>query len=114
MTSLHRRGRATAAEVRDDLPDPPGYSAVRSALALLVERGVVRQERDGNRFVYFPGAPEEGVRRSAVRHLLRTFFSGSRKQAISTLLEDGDAQLSEEEYREISGLLEEARQRGKP
>jgi predicted transcriptional regulator len=112
MTILHRRGRATAAEVQDELPDPPGYSAVRSALGLLMERGVVQHEREGTRFVYFPAAPQERVRRSAVRHLLRTFFGGSRKQAISALLEDADARLSEDEYRELSRLLEEARHRG--
>jgi BlaI family transcriptional regulator, penicillinase repressor len=112
MSILHRRGRATAVEVQADLPDPPGYSAVRSALALMVERGVVRHERDGNRFVYFPALPRERARSSAVRHLLRTFFGGSRKQAVSTLLEDEDFRISDEEYRELLELLEEARQRG--
>jgi BlaI family transcriptional regulator, penicillinase repressor len=112
MTILHRRGRATAAAVRADLPDPPGYSAVRSALALLVERGVVEHEREGSRFVYSPADPEDGVRQSAVRHLLGTFFRGSRKQAISALLEEGDDRLSEEEFRELSRLLEDARRRG--
>lgn len=112
MTILHRRGRATAAEVQDDLPDPPGYSAVRSALALMVERGLVRHEREGNRFVYFAAAPREGVRRSALRHLLRTFFGGSRQQAISALLEDEDFRVSDEEYQELTRLLEEARRRG--
>jgi BlaI family transcriptional regulator, penicillinase repressor len=112
MTILHRRGRATAAEVQAELPDPPGYSAVRSALALLVERGVLRHERDGNRFVYFPVAPKERVRRSALGHLLGTFFGGSRKQAISTLLGDEEFRVSDEDYRELSRLLEEARRRG--
>lgn len=112
MSILHRRGRATAAEIQADLPDPPGYSAVRSALRLLEERGVIRHERDGNRYVYFPGTSKERVRRSAIGDVLRTFFGGSRKQAISALLEDQDFQLSDEDYRELSRLLEEARHRG--
>jgi BlaI family transcriptional regulator, penicillinase repressor len=112
MSILHRRGRATAAEVQADLPDPPGYSAVRSALALMIERGVVRHVREGNRFVYFAALPKERARSSAVRHLLRTFFGGSRKQALSTLLGDEDFRVSHEEYRELVELLEEARRRG--
>jgi BlaI family transcriptional regulator, penicillinase repressor len=113
MNILHRRSRATAAEVQADLPDPPGYSAVRSALGGLEERGVVQYEREGNRFVYFPVIPRERVRYSVIRHLLGTFFDGSRKQAISTLLDDEDLRLSEEEYNGLAKLLEEARRRGK-
>jgi predicted transcriptional regulator len=112
MNILHRRGRATAAEVQEDLPDPPSYSSVRSALALLEERGAVRHEQDGSRFVYFPAAPRERVRRSALRHVLGTFFGGSRKQAISALLEDGDLRLSDEEHADLVRLLEDARRRG--
>lgn len=111
MTILHRRGRATAAEVLEELPDPPSYSSVRSALRLLEDQGAVRHERDGTRFVYFPAVPRERVRSSAIRHLLRTFFGGSRKQAISTLLEDSDFRISEEEYQDLVRLLEEARHR---
>lgn len=113
MTILHRRGRATAAEVQEELPDPPGYSAVRSALRLLEERGVVRHERDGQRYVYSPAVPKEGAVRSAVGHLLRTFFGGSRKQAVSTLMDDSDFRLSDEEYRQLARLLEDARRRGR-
>ena len=111
MTILHRRGRATAAEVLEELPDPPSYSSVRSALRLLEDEGAVRHDRDGTRFVYFPVASRERVRISAVRHLLRTFFGGSRKQAISTLLEDSDFKISEEEYQDLVRLLEDARHR---
>jgi BlaI family penicillinase repressor len=112
MTILHRRGRATAAEVQAELPDPPSYSSVRSALRLLEEQGTIRHERVGHRFVYFPVVPRERVRTSAIRHLLRTFFGGSRKQAISALLEDSDFRISGDEYRDLVRLLEEARQRG--
>jgi BlaI family transcriptional regulator, penicillinase repressor len=112
MSILHGRGRATAAEVQADLPDPPGNSSVRSALAIMVERGTVRHEREGNRYVYFPALPRERARSSALRHLLRTFFGGSRKQAVSALLEDEDFRVSTEEYHELLEQLEEARRRG--
>jgi BlaI family transcriptional regulator, penicillinase repressor len=112
MAILHRRGRASAAEVQQELPDPPGYSAVRSALALLVEQGVAAHEQDGPRYVYSPALPRERVRRSALRDLLRTFFGGSRKQAVATLLKDEELRLSGAEYDELRKLLEAARQRG--
>jgi BlaI family transcriptional regulator, penicillinase repressor len=112
MAILHRRGRATAAEVQRELPDPPGYSAVRSALALLVEQGVAVQDQDGPRYVYSPALPQERVRRSALRDLLRTFFGGSRKQAVATLLKDEELRLSDAEYDELRKLLEAARRRG--
>ena len=113
MTVLHRRGRATAAEVQQEIPDPPSYSSVRSALRLLDERGIIRHEEEGPRFVYFPVVARERVRESALRHLLRTFFGGSRKQAVSALIEDSDFYLSDEEHAELSRLLDEARSRGK-
>ena len=78
MDVLYRRGRATAAEVQGDLADPPGYSAVRSALALLEERGLVRHEEDGRRYVYLPARSPRKARSGALEHVLRTFFGGSR------------------------------------
>lgn len=112
MTILHRRSQATAAEVQAELPDPPSYSSVRSALRLLEERGAVRHERVGHHFVFEPVVPRERVRTSAIRHLLRTFFGGSRKQAVSALLEDVDFRISDDEYRDLLRLLEQARERG--
>ncbi|HLU24547.1 MAG TPA: BlaI/MecI/CopY family transcriptional regulator [Longimicrobiales bacterium] len=111
MTILHRRGRATAAEVQEELPDPPGYSAVRSALRLLEERGLVAHERDGQRYVYYPTQATERVRRSALGHMLRTFFGGSRKSAVAALMEDADFRISDEDYERLKQLLDEARRR---
>lgn len=110
---LHRRGQATAAEVQAELPDPPGYSAVRSALTLLVDREVIRREEDGLRYVYSPVLSKEGARRSALRDLLHTFFGGSRKQVMATLLSDEELRLTDSEYREMRKLLDSARERGK-
>ncbi|HLM67351.1 MAG TPA: BlaI/MecI/CopY family transcriptional regulator, partial [Longimicrobium sp.] len=77
MDIVYRRGRATAAEVLDDLPDPPTYSAVRAALRLLEEKGTLAHEMDGKRYVYVPTTPRKQARTTALHHLVRTFFNGS-------------------------------------
>ena len=81
MDVIYRRGRATAAEVQRELPDPPGYSAVRSALSLLEERGLLRHEEEGRRYVYLPATPPRKACVRALDHLLRVFFGGSRARA---------------------------------
>lgn len=112
MEIIYRRSRATAAEVRQDLPDPPGYSAVRSALRLLEQKGVLRHQRDGQRYLFEPTAPKKQARGSALQQLVRTFFEGSRQQAISALIDDQDFRLSEAEHERLAALLDEARRRG--
>ena len=96
-TSFTRRAQATAAEVQTALPDPPSYSAVRAMLRILEEKGHVRHEQDGPRYVYLPTIARDNAKRSALRHMLRTFFDGSAEQAISALLDDSSANLSEAE-----------------
>src|SRR5215472_6315978 len=86
MDILYRGGRATAAEVREALPDPPSYSAVRAMLRLLEEKGHVRHEEAGLRYVFLPTVGRERAKRSALKHLLETFFEGSVEQAVATLL----------------------------
>lgn len=108
MDALFRLGRATAADVQAELPDPPSYSAVRSALALLEQRGLVAHEEDGRRYVYAPVTPPGEARQGALQHLLRTFFGGSRLRALAALMEDPGA-LSEEELAELERLLSRAR-----
>lgn len=112
MSILHRRGRATAAEVLDDLPDPPSYSSVRSALRLLESKGAVRHDEDGPRYVFYPATPRSRARRSALDHVLRTFFGGSRERAVAALLEDDDLALDDAEYQRLTALLADARRRG--
>src|SRR3954464_2790603 len=91
MDVIYRRGRATAAEVLEDIPDPPGYSAVRAMLRLLEDKGHVRHEQDGPRYVYTATVNRDKARRSAMRHLVRTFFDGSTEDAVAALLQnDGD------------------------
>src|SRR4026209_2230212 len=94
---LYTQGRATAAEVQSLLPDPPSYSAVRAMLRILEEKGHVHHEQDGPRYVYLPTIARENAKRSAMRHVLQTFFDGSTAQAISALLDDSSAKLSDAE-----------------
>ena len=112
MDILYRLERASAADVREAMPDAPSYSAVRSALALLVERGMAKHERDGQRYLYQPTVPKKRARRSMLEHLLDTFFDGSRPQAALALLEDDDVRLSDEEYDRLRALLDQAHGRG--
>jgi len=109
MDIIYRRGKATAAEVLDDLPDPPTYSAVRAALRLLEERGKLKHELDGKRYIYLPTTPRVQARTTALRHLVRTFFGGSAEQVVNALLEDG--QTSRSELDRLARLIEEARAR---
>ena len=106
---LYQRGQATAADVQNALPEPPSYSAVRALLRILEEKGHVRHQQDGPRYVYVPTVARENAKRSALRHMLRTFFDGSAEQAISALLDDSAAKLSPEELDRLARLIEDAR-----
>jgi predicted transcriptional regulator len=84
---LYRRGRATAADIRKALPDPPSYSAVRALLRILEAKGHVRHEQHGPRYIFVPTLPREAAKRSALRHLVNTFFEGSASQVMAALFE---------------------------
>ncbi len=113
MDILYRRGRVTAAEVREALPDPPSYSAVRALLRLLEEKGHVRHEEEGLRYVFLPTLGREKAKRSALKHLLETFFEGSAEQAVATLLDVSVSKLSPEDLDRLSRLIREARKGGR-
>src|ERR1051326_8321832 len=87
MDVIYRRGRATAREVMEDIPDPPSYSAVRALLRLLEERGHVRHAQEGQHYVYTPAAAPSSARKSALSHVVRTFFGGSTEEAVVALVE---------------------------
>jgi predicted transcriptional regulator len=108
MDILFRRGRATAAEVMADLPGEPAYSTVRTQLRVLEEKGHVRHEQEGVRFVYMPVVKRTAARRSALRHVIDTFFEGSTEQVVETLL-GGATRLSDDELDRIAELVERAR-----
>ena len=109
---LYQHGRATAAEVQAALPEPPSYSAVRALLRILEEKGHVRHEQDGPRYVYLPTVARDNAKRSALRHILQTFFDGSAEQAISALLDESSAKLSRAELDRLARLIDGARKSG--
>jgi BlaI family penicillinase repressor len=106
---LYQKGRATAQEVMDSLPDAPGYSAIRSHLATLEEKGHVKHEKDGAKYVFIPAVHPNNARRSALRHLVRTFFGGSREQAVAALLDVSPSEFSKEELDRLASLIEKAK-----
>jgi predicted transcriptional regulator len=108
MDIIYRRGRATAAEVLDDLPDPPTYSAVRAALRLLEEKGSLKHEMDGKRYVFLPTTPRARASNSALKHLLRTFFNGSSEQVVNALIEE--TRPSPAELDRLAALIARARE----
>ncbi|HEU0016320.1 MAG TPA: BlaI/MecI/CopY family transcriptional regulator [Longimicrobium sp.] len=109
MDAVYRLGRATAAEVQAELPDPPSYSSVRGMLRLLEEKGHLRHEQDGPRYVYLPTARADEVRTSALRHLVHTFFNNSAGSAVAALLDMVDQPLSPAEHARLKALLDQAR-----
>ena len=106
MNILYSRGTATVAEVLEALPDPPSYSSVRAMLRYLEDKGQVRHEEAGPRYVYSPTAAKAEVRKSALGHVVRTFFDGSVSSAVAALIEADP--LTADEYERLSQLLDEA------
>lgn len=113
MDVLYRRGRATVAEILQDMPDPPSYSAVRAMLRVLEEKKHIRHEEKDLKYVYVPVVPREKARRSAVAHLLHTFFDGSAEQAVATLLNVSGRDLSDDDFDRLAALIEQARREGR-
>lgn len=112
MDILYRQGQASAADVQANLPDPPSYSAVRATLRILEEKGHVQHHQDGPRYVFRPAVARDKATRSAIRHLVRTFFNGSAEQAVTTLLDESTSKLTHEELDRLAGLIDEARSKG--
>ncbi len=113
MNILYQQGRATAAEVRELLPNKPGYSAVRAMLRILEEKGHIRHEEKALRYVFMPTVPREKAKRSALRHLLDTFFEGSTEKAVAALLDGSSTRLTKEELDRLARLIGEAREKEK-
>ncbi|HEY7288236.1 MAG TPA: BlaI/MecI/CopY family transcriptional regulator [Vicinamibacterales bacterium] len=112
MDILYRRGRATAAEVMGDLTGEPNYSTVRTQLRILEDKGHVRHEEEGLRYVYTPAVPRHAARRSALRHLVETFFDGSAEKTVVALLGSEGARMSDEELDRIAAMIDKARKDG--
>jgi len=112
MDILYREATATAAEVHEQLPDPPSYSAVRATLRILEEKGQVRHEQDGPRYVFRPAVARDKAKRTAIRHLVETFFDGSLELAVATLLDESASELSEDDFARLEKLIDEAKNKG--
>ena len=112
MDILYKRGRATAVEVMNDLPANPHYSTVRTQLRVLEEKGHVSHEEQGLRYVYVPAVPRRAARKSALRHLVDTFFDGSAEQVVAAVLGGEGSRVSEEELDRIAELVAKARKEG--
>ena len=113
MDLLYRSGRATVAEIQQALPSPPSYSATRAMLRILEEKGHIRHEEDGPRYVFTPKLSRDSARKSALRHMVQTFFEGSAAKLVSTLVSEDAGRMSTEELSLLAKLIEKARKEGK-
>ena len=113
MDILYRRGRATATDVMEELSGGPSYSTVRTQLRVLEAKGHVRHEEDGPRFVYLPALAHRAARKSALRHLVDTFFDGSTEKVVGALLGGEGARLSDGELERIEALVAKAKKEGR-
>lgn len=109
MEVVYEHGRVTAAEVREQMPDPPSYSAVRAMLRILEDKGHLRHEQDGPRYVFLPTVPRAEASETALRRLVRTFFGGSPEGAMAALLDLEGDRLDEEALDRIAERIDEAR-----
>jgi len=112
MDVLYRRNRATAAEVMAELTGEPNYSTVRTQLRVLEDKGHVRHEEEAGRYVYAPAVPRHAARKSALKHLVETFFDGSAEQVVAAVLGGEASRLSDEELDRVSALIDKARKDG--
>ena len=103
---LFRVGQATAKEVQDELPDPPSYSATRALLATMERKGLVKHTKEGRKYVYMPAMTEKRARRTALKHLVRTFFQGKPENLVAAMLDPEDQKLSRKEIAGIRKLVE--------
>jgi predicted transcriptional regulator len=109
MDILFRLGRATADEVMREMPGEPSYSTVRTQLRVLEEKGHVRHEEQGRRYIYMPAVARSTARRSALRHVVDTFFDGSVEKVVAALLGGDGSRVSDEELTRIAEMVKAAK-----
>jgi len=112
MEVIYRKKVATAQEVLDEIPDPPGYSTVRSFLTILEEKGFLKHKRNGRRYVYSPTISHNSAVRSTLQHVLRTYFNNSVEDAVSALMEVHGKNLSDDDYDRLIERIEKAKKEG--
>jgi BlaI family transcriptional regulator, penicillinase repressor len=113
MDILYQRGKASASDVRQSMEAAPGYSAVRAMLRVLEEKGHVKHQAEGMKYVYVPVVARDKAKRSAVKHVMETFFNGSAEQIVAALLDVSSTRLTREELDRMSEMIEQAKKEGK-
>ena len=113
MDIVYEMKEVSALQVLERLPEPPSYSAVRALLRVLEQKGHLAHRQDGPRYVYTPRLPKDKARKTALSHLVRTFFDGSTENVVATLLDISEENLSEDDYRRLTELIEKARTEGR-
>jgi len=113
MEILYQRGKASASEIREAMEDAPSYSAVRAVLRVLEEKGHVKHQAEELKYVYIPTVNRDKAKRSAVKHLLETFFNDSPKQIVAALLDVSSPRLTREELDQMAEMIDKARREGK-
>ena len=113
MDILYQRGKASASDVREAMEAAPGYSAVRAMLRVLEEKGHVRHQAEGLKYVYVPVVAPDKAKQSAVKHVMETFFNGSAEQIVAALLDGSSTRLTREELDRMSEMIEQAKKEGK-
>jgi predicted transcriptional regulator len=113
MDTLYRRGKSSASEVRDAMPDAPSYSAVRAMLRVLEDKGHIRHQAEGLKYVYLPIVPRDKAKRSAVKHLVDTFFKDAPDQVVAALLDVSSTRLTRAELDRMAEIIERARREDK-
>jgi len=111
MDAVYRLGQASAQEIQENIPLPPSYSAVRALLAILVDKGVLKHERDGRKYIYKPTVSPDRAKRSALRRLLTTFYDNSAEKLVAALLDPEDLKLGDREIERIRSLVNGAADR---
>jgi len=113
MDILYQRGKSSASEVREAMEDAPGYSAVRAMLRVLEEKGHVKHQAEDLRYVYVPTVTRDKAKRSAVKHLLDTFFNNAPEQVVAALLDVSSTRLTRQELEQMAQMIEKAKKEGK-
>lgn len=112
MDAVFRLGEGSVGDVLKEIPDPPSYSSVRKMLSLLEQKGFLKHREEGNRYIYRPTRSHQSASRTAVKHLLSTFFSGSATEAVNAILDVSGNKLDAEDFARLRELIDDARQEG--
>ncbi len=113
MDALYRLGTASAAEIRDAIPNPPTQTAVRTLLTILQEKGHVRFDRDGAKYIYEPTVPKEEMAKNVMDGVVRNFFGGSIERVVATLVDSKETELTDDDLARLQAIIEEARRQGR-